>query len=137
MLSSRCWAHAHHKITYALRFSFKASNNKAKYEALLTGLRLAKQLKVGHLQIFNDSQLVVKQVTEEYQAQGEKIVAYLRSAQGLLKSFNRYSIVQVPRVDNTYDDALARLALTKEADLLGLILVEHLTHPSIAEDEIN
>ena len=77
-----------HKITYALRFDFKASNNEVEYEALLPSLRLVKELKAGHLQIFSDSQLVVKQVTEEYQARGENVVAYLRSAQVLLKSFN-------------------------------------------------
>ena len=44
-----------HKIIYVLRFGFKASNNKAEYEALLAGLRLAKELKVGHIQIFSDS----------------------------------------------------------------------------------
>ena len=44
-----------HKITYALKFGFKASNNEAEYEALLPGLRLAKELKAGHLQIFSDS----------------------------------------------------------------------------------
>ena len=38
-----------HKITCALRFSFKASNNEAEYEALLAGLRLAKEMKAGHL----------------------------------------------------------------------------------------
>ena len=52
------------KITCALKFDFKASNNEAEYEALLAGLRLAKELKVGHLQIFSDPQLVVKQVTK-------------------------------------------------------------------------
>ena len=67
-----------HKITCALRFDFKASNNEADYEALLTGLRLAKGLKAGNIQIFNDSQLVVKQVTEEYQARREKMAVYLR-----------------------------------------------------------
>ena len=55
-----------HKITCALKFSFKASNNEAEYEAFLVGLRLAKEMKVGYLQIFSDSQLIVKQVTEEY-----------------------------------------------------------------------
>ena len=49
-----------HKITCALKFGFKASNNEAEYEALLAGLRLAKKMKVGYLQIFSDSQLVVK-----------------------------------------------------------------------------
>jgi len=31
-------------IEQALRFAFKASNNKAKYEALITGMLLAKEL---------------------------------------------------------------------------------------------
>ena len=53
-----------HKITCALRFGFKASNNEVEYKAFLAGLRLAKEQKVGHLQIFSDSQLVVKQVIE-------------------------------------------------------------------------
>ena len=126
-----------HKITCALRFDFNASNNKAKYNALLAGLRLAKELKARNPQIFSDSQLVVKQVTEEYQARGEKMAAYLRSSHTLLKSFNGYSIVQVPRVDNTHANALARLASTKEVDLLGLIPVEQHARPSIAEEEVN
>ena len=64
------------------------------------------------------------------------MVAYLKSAQVLLKSFDKYNVIQVPRADNTYADALARLASTKEADLHGLIPVEHLAQPSIVEDDI-
>lgn len=44
---------------YELRVKFKASNNKAECEALLVGLRLARIVKARHLNIFNDSQLVV------------------------------------------------------------------------------
>ena len=65
------------------------------------------------------------------------MVSYLKLAQVLLKSFDKYNIIQVPRVDNTYADALARLASTKEADLHGLIPVEHLAQPSIVEDDIS
>ena len=82
-----------HKINCALRFGFNASNNEAEYEAFLLGLRLAKEMKAGYLQIFSDSRLVVKQVTEEYQARGEKMVAYLKSAQVLLKSFDKYNVI--------------------------------------------
>ncbi|KAM1706426.1 hypothetical protein EV1_028062 [Malus domestica] len=46
-------------MEYALRFKFKASNNKAKYEALLAGLRLAKHIGVKRIDIFSDSQLMV------------------------------------------------------------------------------
>lgn len=44
---------------YTLHLSFKAINNQAEYEALLTSLRLAKHLGMEHLNIFTDSQLVV------------------------------------------------------------------------------
>ena len=94
-------------------------------------------MKARYLQIFSDSQLVVKQVKEEYQARGEKMVDYLKSTQILLKSFNKYHVVQVPRVDNTYVDALARLASIKEVDLHGLIPVKHLAQPSISEEGVH
>ena len=52
----------------ALIFRFKASNNEAEYEALIVGLELAKEMKVESLDIFSDSQLVVCQINDEYQA---------------------------------------------------------------------
>ena len=36
-------------LEYALWFSFSASNNETKYEALITGLKIAKELKVSAL----------------------------------------------------------------------------------------
>ena len=61
----------------ALRFGFKASNNEVEYKALIAGLELAKELKVESLDIFSDSQLVVCQINDEYQAREEKMAAYL------------------------------------------------------------
>ena len=66
-----------HRMQYALRFRFKASNNEVECEALIAGLNLAKEIKVESLKIYNDSQLVVYQVTDEYQVRGEKMAAYL------------------------------------------------------------
>lgn len=37
--------HGGDEITYALRFNFQVSNNEAEYEALLAGLRLAREVK--------------------------------------------------------------------------------------------
>ena len=76
----------------AIRFGFKASNNEAEYEALITGLNLTKEMKVESLEIYRDSQLVVCQITDEYQAQGEKMVTYLHKAEDLLSSFSSYTI---------------------------------------------
>ena len=44
-----------HKIHYALCFRFKVSNNEAEYEALIVGLRLAKELQARNIQIYSDS----------------------------------------------------------------------------------
>ncbi|XP_016648948.1 PREDICTED: uncharacterized protein LOC107880917 [Prunus mume] len=49
-------------LEYLLRFKFHASNNEVDYEALLAGLRLAKEMGAKQIQIFSDSQLVVHQV---------------------------------------------------------------------------
>ena len=57
----------------ALKFRFKASNNEAEYEALIVGLNLAKEIKVESLEIYDDSQLIVYQITDEYQVRGEKM----------------------------------------------------------------
>ena len=62
---------------YALRFSFKTSNNQAEYEALITGLRIAKDLKVDKLKAHSDSQLVVGQTRGEIEAKDPVIEKYL------------------------------------------------------------
>ena len=44
-----------HRIHCALRFGFNASNNEAEYEALLAGLRLARDVQARSLEINSDS----------------------------------------------------------------------------------
>ncbi|KAM2838169.1 hypothetical protein COP1_029920 [Malus domestica] len=64
-------------MEYGLRFKFKASNNKAEYEALITGLYLAKHLGVKRIDILSDSQSVVNQVTNNFDAKDNSMAAYL------------------------------------------------------------
>ena len=66
-----------HRMHYALRFGFKASNNKVEYEALIVRLNLTKEMKVESLEIYSDSLLVVNQIRDKYQVRGEKMAAYL------------------------------------------------------------
>ena len=59
-------------VEYTLRFGFQATNNEAKYEAIIVGLNLTHSMEADQLEICNDSQLVVKQIEESYKARGEK-----------------------------------------------------------------
>ncbi|XP_024021322.1 uncharacterized protein LOC112091560 [Morus notabilis] len=122
-----------YKITSAVRFKFKVSNNEAEYETLIAGLRLANHLKVERLGIFSNSQLVVGQVNEEYPARGEKMGAYLRKVKEELVRFKSYEILQIPRAENTNTDALAKLASSRDSDILGIVPIEELERPTIEE----
>ncbi|KAL5555727.1 hypothetical protein UlMin_037963 [Ulmus minor] len=119
------------RLSCALRFRFKATNNQAEYEALLAGLRLAKEVSARHLLIYSDSQLIVNQVNSEYQAKGEKMASYLEKAKELLGQFDIVTITQIPRNENTNADALARLATGLEDSLLKMVPLEILDEPSI------
>ncbi|KAL0420627.1 UNVERIFIED_CONTAM: hypothetical protein Slati_3085600 [Sesamum latifolium] len=59
-------------LEFAMKFSFKASNNEAEYEALVIGMRMAHETGARHLLAYSDSQLVVKQVEGTYEAKEEK-----------------------------------------------------------------
>ncbi|KAL0410834.1 UNVERIFIED_CONTAM: hypothetical protein Slati_3673100 [Sesamum latifolium] len=46
-------------MEFAIKFDFKASNNKAEYEALVLGMRMAQDTGASHLLAYSDSQLIV------------------------------------------------------------------------------
>ena len=73
-------------IEYALRFGFRASNNEAKYEAVIAGLNLAHSMEVDQLKVCSDSQLVVKQIKNSYEARGEKMILYLKKVRNYSRS---------------------------------------------------
>ncbi|PON74930.1 Ribonuclease H [Parasponia andersonii] len=120
-----------HNIHYALRFKFPVSNNEAEYEALIAGLKLAQKMKAEMIEVYSDSQLVVCQVIGDYQARGERMIAYLQEVQRLFSTFTAYNIQLLPCIKNTWADALAKLPSTKDAELLKMVLVEFLAKPSI------
>ncbi|XP_034225475.1 uncharacterized protein LOC117635208 [Prunus dulcis] len=117
-------------LEYALRFKFQASNNEAEYEALLAGLRLAKEMDAKQIQIFSDSQLVVHQVNQDFTAKDASMTAYLQHARHLLTTFHAHSIKQVSRSKNSHADALAKLASALEQGIGRHIHIEFLDQPS-------
>ena len=71
----------------ALTLDFSASNNEAEYEALLAGLKIAQGLGIEELVIYSDSQLVVNQLKQEYEARDGRMRQYVSTARELMKGF--------------------------------------------------
>ena len=91
-------------------------------------------MEADQLEVSSDSQLVVKQIEDFYEARGEKMILYLKKVRELIKKFTRVQVKHVPRAENSRVDALAKLATASQEDLGRLILVEHLPEPSISID---
>ncbi|GKA56813.1 reverse transcriptase domain-containing protein [Tanacetum coccineum] len=124
------------EFTYALRFRFNATNNEAEYEALIAGLRIARQMGVQNLQANVDSKLVANQVNGVYVAKESSMIKYLEKVKNLASTFQEFSIKQVPRGENKKADALSKIASTSFAHLSKQVLVEELREKSIDEQEI-
>ena len=82
-------------------------------------------MEADQLEVSSDSQFVVKQIEDSYEARGEKMILYLKMGRELLKNFIRVQVKHVPRAENSRADALAKLATTSQEDLGRLIPVEH------------
>ncbi|KAK0570589.1 hypothetical protein LWI29_003554 [Acer saccharum] len=122
-------------VECALRFDFKATNNQAEYEALIAGLKVCTVLGADEVEIFSDSQVVVNQVLDEYQARDESMITYLELAKELLERFKEYRIVHVPREENEQADALAKLAFATINIWPKSISMIRLLQPSIVKSK--
>jgi ribonuclease HI len=87
------------------------TNNFAEYSALLTALRFAVFSQCEELRVFADSELVVKQITGEYQVKNESIRLLYDSARRWINLIPRFSISHVRRENNKEADSLANLAM--------------------------
>ena len=86
-------------LEYSLKFDFKATNNQAEYEALLAGLRLAKEVGARSLSIWSDSQLVIAQLKGEYEIKEPLLIKYAHIARKLLDGFE-CDLQGIPREEN-------------------------------------
>lgn len=89
----------------------EATNNVAEYRALLLALERAQALGYTDLEVFSDSELLVRQLQGRYQVKHptlRELHARVRARTGTLR---RFDIQHVPREQNAEADSLANLAI--------------------------
>ena len=57
----------------SLRLKFSATNNEAKYDALLVGIVMVKLLRGEMVELYLDSRLIVSQVNGDFEARDERM----------------------------------------------------------------
>ena len=87
------------------------TNNVAEYQALLLGLKAARDLGVRRLRVFADSELLVRQLHGQYRVKAPHLLPLWRLAQNELQNFETYTISHVPRAENRLADELANQAI--------------------------
>ena len=97
-------------VVQAIKLAFTISNNEAKYEAVILGLRVAKRLSIAAIELQCDSQLVASQLQGKYEVKNEMMEQYLWIAKPLMVGFKHIQVTHVPRSENQMVEALANLA---------------------------
>ncbi|HTS38448.1 MAG TPA: ribonuclease HI family protein [Candidatus Solibacter sp.] len=87
-------------------------NNVAEYAALMEALQYALSLKAGKLHVFSDSQVVVRQMTGEYECRSPRLYSLHWTCRKLARAL-KFSISHVPREENAEANRLAQSALRK------------------------
>ncbi|KAK1574217.1 hypothetical protein QYE76_016814 [Lolium multiflorum] len=118
------------ELQYVLQIHFEATNNMAEYEALLHGLRIAKEIGIKHIICCGDSDLVAQQVAGTWNARNSVMAAYRDEVDEIAKCFLGYEVKYVRRDDNTAADMLSKLGSGRKPIPPGIFL-EHLRIPSV------
>ncbi|KAE8816981.1 retrotransposon ty3-gypsy subclass [Hordeum vulgare] len=81
------------KFCYVLELMFRCTNNVAEYEALLHGLRIAKEMNLSRVGCLDDSYLVAQQVSGTWDSKDPLIAAYRRPVTKVASYFHGYQLI--------------------------------------------
>ena len=87
------------------------TNNYAEYMGLLIGLKHAKSLGAKEIEVFADSELLIRQLGGRYQVKSPSLRPLYEEAVKLLNDFSRVKLVHVPRAMNAAADEMSNRAI--------------------------
>ena len=85
-------------ISLSYKLEFEATNNVAEYEALVLGLRVAKEMGIEGVAVFGDAELIIQQVKNAYQTKHPRLRTYKEEVWDLIDNFFlAFNISFIPR----------------------------------------
>ena len=89
----------------------KTTNNIAEYKACLAALERMSELHATKVEIFSDSELLVRQINGEYRVKNPGLKPLYGQVMAILRTFETWRVTHVPRSMNAEADRLANKAL--------------------------
>jgi len=93
----------------------KLTNNQAEYQALIKGLELAKALKPQEINCYLDSELLVKQMKQEYRVRDKDLQPLFIRVWNLALGFKKVTYQHISRSLNNEADKLLNWELDKHS----------------------
>ena len=100
------------------------TNNIVEYEACILGLETAHELGIRQIEVFGDSNMILRQIQGEWKTRDVKLRLYHAYLELLVGRFDDLRYMHLPRVQNQFADALA--TLTSMIDILADTIVRPL-----------
>jgi len=98
-------------------FLGETTNNIAEYRGLIEALKAVKEFDPEFIQIYSDSQLMVKQLEGLYRVKSENLKGLYKECICLLQNFDHWEIGHVYRSKNKKADEMANLAMDRKSDI--------------------
>lgn len=93
------------------KFLGESTNNVAEYTGLILGLKRAKAMGIKELDVFSDSELLVRQLAGDYAVKADHLKPLHDEAQALLKAFPDVHVAHIPREQNAQADEMSNRAI--------------------------
>jgi ribonuclease HI len=100
-----------HIVAKIGKFLGDSTNNVAEYMGLILGLKRAKAMGIKELDVFSDSELLVKQLAGTYAVKAEHLRPLHDEARSLLQGFSAIQVRHIPREENAQADAMSNRAI--------------------------
>ncbi len=97
----------------------QTTNNVAEYSALIRALELAAKFGGTKLEIFADSELMIKQLNGQYKVKNEGLIPLYQKVRQLATKFQSCQYTHVRREKNKAADNMANLAMDKKGPIVG------------------
>lgn len=94
------------------------TNNQAEYEALLHALRAVDPAHDTLIELYADSELMVRQLNGQYRVKNEELRPRFEAARGALARAGEFRVYHVPRAGNARADELANRAIDMHFEAL-------------------